>query len=305
MARCGRWRRTATNLYVPAGIDNGLPEQRIMEEAARLPDDGAVTGWAALLLHGGNFFDGLDRDGRTPLPVQLALPMARNLRPKPGVVLLRSPLPQDEIVVRHGIPCARPGRALFDLMAISRDFREAAVHASVACSAALLSIDEFRTYVRSRRCIAGIEKVRRSLPYVSDRVRSPKEAVLLQIWMIDAELPHPRMNWPIYDLDGRWIGSPDVLSDELATYGEYEGRGHEDEDVQVIDAARDTLFHELGLTGFRAASADLRFPATQLVDRMHATVRRAARAQLPRKWKLAIDPPPLCQPPPCQPPSTY
>ncbi|QWZ08552.1 hypothetical protein KRR39_01370 [Nocardioides panacis] len=64
-ARGRAWRRSSHGLYVPASADDDLPEQRIVEQAARLPPGGAVTGWAACRLHGAAFFDGLHTDGRT------------------------------------------------------------------------------------------------------------------------------------------------------------------------------------------------------------------------------------------------
>ncbi len=66
------WRRTSTGLFVPADVRDDLVEQRIVEAAVRLKT-GAVTGWAALRLHRGGYFDGLARDGRTRLPVALAV----------------------------------------------------------------------------------------------------------------------------------------------------------------------------------------------------------------------------------------
>src|SRR6478672_8889662 len=68
-----RWRRTSEGLYVPARVSDDLVEQRIIEAGARL-QRGVVTGWAALRLLGGGYFDGIDRDGRT----RLAIPIAAN-----------------------------------------------------------------------------------------------------------------------------------------------------------------------------------------------------------------------------------
>ena len=69
-ARGPSWRRAAAGLYVPADVNDDRVEQRIVEAASRLRT-GAVTGWAALRLLGGGYFDGLERDGRTRLPVPL------------------------------------------------------------------------------------------------------------------------------------------------------------------------------------------------------------------------------------------
>lgn len=92
---------------MPADVDSDRPEQRIMEQSVRLPDYGAVTGWAALRLAGANFFDGLDVDGSTRQPVPLAVGTTGKVRGDGQVCVSREPLSPDEVVVRHGIRCTR------------------------------------------------------------------------------------------------------------------------------------------------------------------------------------------------------
>ena len=74
------WRRTSPGFYVPVDTRSELPEQHILEQSMRLPAGGAVTGWAACRLHGRNFFDGMEPDGRTPIPVPLNVGPHGNLR---------------------------------------------------------------------------------------------------------------------------------------------------------------------------------------------------------------------------------
>lgn len=109
-----RWRRTSQGFYVLAGVDSTRPEQRIMEQSVRLPVGGAVTGWACCRLRGANFFDGILPDGRTPIPVPLAIGPSGNIRPDPAVSLSWDRLDASEVVVRHGrtrraVPRTRPG----------------------------------------------------------------------------------------------------------------------------------------------------------------------------------------------------
>lgn len=292
MAR-GDWRRTSTGLYVPSSVDPARPEQRAVEVAARLPAGCALTGWASLLFHGGNHFDGLGHR-MEPLPVQVALPLECDIRRTPDVARLRSPLPDHEIVMRHGIAVTIPGRALFDLMARCRSPREAAVHASVACSAGLIGRAEFVAYVGRRRCIAGIVRVREALPLIDDRVRSPKEAELLNAWTLDAEMPRPLMNWPVYDCDGGYVGAPDLLSVELGVYGEYQGRDHDLDEARGIDAERDVNFPSVGLVGFKMVSGDRR-DTRHLVRRIARAVEIAKQMRGARRFVLATDPEPVVE----------
>ncbi len=68
-----RWRQTSIGLYVPSNVDESVVEQRILEQASRIRQYGAVTAWAALRWHGAAFFDGTTDGGRTRLPVPLVV----------------------------------------------------------------------------------------------------------------------------------------------------------------------------------------------------------------------------------------
>jgi len=94
-------------------VSDDLVEQRILEEYARAGDRAVVTGWASLRLQGGGFFDGLGRDGTTRLPVPIAANGER-LAAHPGIHRVRDIVPEDEVVVIHGIRCATIERSLFD-----------------------------------------------------------------------------------------------------------------------------------------------------------------------------------------------
>ena len=107
-----RWRRTSEGLYVPAAVDDALVEQRIVEQGARLTR-GAVTGWAALRLLGGGYFDGLARDGRTRCPVQIAANGDR-IAPSREADVRRVAVAEEDVVIRYGVRCASAERALFD-----------------------------------------------------------------------------------------------------------------------------------------------------------------------------------------------
>ena len=154
-----RWRRTSHGLYVPASVDDAVPEQRIVEQAARLPPQGAVTGWAACLLHGAALLDGLLPDGTTRQPVPLAVGPNARIAVDSGVRLSRDRLDAAERTVRRGIPCVTVGRAVFDAMRTAVDLREAVVVMDMVAAAELTSVSRMREYLRSRSGWAGVGQV--------------------------------------------------------------------------------------------------------------------------------------------------
>lgn len=226
-----------------------------------------------------------------PLPVPVVMPLRRNMASDGEVSKLRAPVEPHELMEIEGIVVTTPNRALFDLMTHSRDVREAAVFASMACSAGIVNLAEFTEYVASRRCIAGIVKVRRALLTVSDRVRSPREGDLLQFWL-EAGLPTPLMNWPVYDEFGTYLGAPDLLCPELGVFGEYDGLDHGENEVRDVDADRDTAFRAVGLVGFRVGKTVFKKPR-RMLDRIHKTIRAAELSQIPKTFVLGVNPEPV------------
>ena len=187
-----RWRRTSHGLYVPASVDDAVPEQRIVEQAARLPPQGAVTGWAACLLHGAALLDGLLPDGTTRRPVPLAVGPNARIAVDSGVRLSRDRLDAAERTVRRGIPCVTVGRAVFDAMRTAVDLREAVVVMDMVAAAELTSVSRMREYLRSRSGWSGVGQVRAALDLASEHTRSPNETRLRLVWVLDAGLPAPR-----------------------------------------------------------------------------------------------------------------
>ena len=49
---------------------------------------------------------------------------------------------------------------------------------------------------------------------------------MMLIWMVDADLPRPLMNQPVFDLDGRHVATPDLLDVEAGLACEYNGSLH-------------------------------------------------------------------------------
>jgi len=134
--------------------------------------------------------------------------------------------------------------------------------------------------------------MRKALTLANARSRSPNETRMRLIWRIDGGFPEPRCNWPVADHGGRRIGRPDLLSDELAVVGEFDGGDHDRAQVRSSDAGKESAYRDAGLEVFRVMGPDLGNPRLVL-GRMSAAVSRAAEAQRPRRWMTRTDPGPL------------
>lgn len=223
-SRGPRWRRTTPGLFVPAEVGVDLVEQRIVEQAARLTT-GAVTGWAALRLHGGGYFDGIAADGRTRLPVPLVANRDR-LTPGNGNTVSRSRLDGREVVIRHGIRCATIERALYDEMRRTGQVDDGVVAMDMAAAAELTSNLRMKAYVADRPGDRGRWLVLEALAFADEGSRSPMETRLRLIWVRRAGWPRPLTNRAALDHRGGLIGVPDLLDERRGIGGEYDGGEH-------------------------------------------------------------------------------
>ncbi len=287
-ARGGAWRRTGHGMYVPAHVDPTVPEQRILEAAVHLPEGGAVTGWAACRWLGAGYFDGLQTDGATELPVPLACGPEHNLRSRTGIQPTRDRLEPDEVRVLRGVPCAVPERATFDAMRRAEDVREAVVAMDMMAAAELSSVARMRRYLEGRAGWNGLPQVRDALDMAAEESRAPTETRLRLVWTLDAGLPAPRPNAPVFDLKGRLIGIADLFDPVAGLVGEYDGAAHRGAGRHHRDVVREDRFRRAGLEYVKVTSLDL-LDIERLVDRVLAA--RVRALALPRSrwsWTLQV-----------------
>lgn len=286
-ARGPYWRRCAPSWYVPAGVDGTRPEQRIVEQAVRLGQHGAITGWAALRWHGAAYFDGLLQGGRVVRPVPLVLGSGRDrIRPGPGCALTQDQLAPTERVVIDGVACATIQRALFDEMRKGPSVRHAVRACDMAAAARLISVSLMRMYVDRRSGWTGVQRVRDALMLAADDSWSPQESNLRMLCELDARLPRPLCNRPVFSPDGDFLGKPDLLDPEAGVVVEYDGADHLRRDRRRGDVARQERFLDHGLEYVCVVRGDLDAPA-QVIGRIYAAHDRArSRRTESRLWTL-------------------
>lgn len=274
---------------MPATVDDDVPEQRILEQSIRLPEGGAVTGWASLRLHGGGFFDGLAPDGRTRLPVPLAVGRRGAIREDSRVKVSREPLHPDDVVTVQGIPCTVVSRAVFDEMRRADGVVEAVVAIDMAVAALLVSVRRVRAYAAPRRRWRRSTLVEKALDLASERSRSPNESRTRLIWEVDAGLPRPLVNQHVWDLRGNLLGIADLLDVEAGLVGEFDGADHRAALMHTNDIGRQERFERHLIEVVRVTGLDVLHPG-RVVDRI-LFHRSRARWLPPRQRRWTIEPP--------------
>jgi hypothetical protein len=253
-----------------------------MEQSVRLPASGAVTGWAACRLHGGNFFDGLASDGTTEMPVPLSVGPHGNVRADRLVTLSFHSLPPEEVTTRHGIAVVKVTRAAYDAMRLASDPRETVVVVDMMQAAELVSARTIRDH--AARSARPDPTVSWALDLASEHSRSPNETRLRLIWVIDAGLRTPLVNCPVYDLSGRLLGIADLFDDEAGVVVEFDGADHRRARRQSKDVQKTERLRRVGLEVTRVTGQELQ-ERSMLVDRFLASRARAAfAAPADRLW---------------------
>lgn len=286
-ARGRRWRKSSWGFHVPAHVDRSVPEQRIVEAAVVLPWYGGVTGWAALRWWGGAWFDGLARDGVTERPVALAVSEC-DIRPQPGVRVSAEALDPSELTWLDGLPLTHVPRSLVFEMRWADDVREATVMLDMAAYSDLIAVDELAPYVACQPAVTGIPQARKAVGLGEENSWSPHESRMRLIWVLDAELPRPLCNVPVFDRDGRHLGTPDLLDPVAGVVGEYDGGLHLVGSQRRRDRNREEAFRSMGLEYFTMFPGDASDRAG-MADRMHR-VRARARfaAEARRPWTTEL-----------------
>lgn len=249
-----------------------------------LGEDEAVTGWAALHWAGAAWFDGT-ADGVALREVPLVA--RRHLRAQPGFSVSQEFLHPREIEVVDGLPMTRAVRSLTFEMRYADGLGAAIECLDMACYADLVSIAEVTAYVAQLGPVTGIQQARDALAEADENSWSPRESQLRGVWTRRAGLPRPRCNVPVFTLDGRHVGTPDLIDPLSGLVGLYHGDTHLSLVGASGDAVKEDAYRDVGLEPVSVLAphwGDLDALASRLV----AASRRAAARRGPRAWTLDV-----------------
>lgn len=256
-ARGRHWRRTSQGWYVPAAVGRSLPEQRIVEASVVIPEVAGLTGWAALRWLGGRWFSGLAAGGHIERPVVIVTADA-NVRNQPGIVVSQERLDPAELVPSHGIVVTWPERAACFEARYSTSLADAVVAWDMAAFHDLVSLEEAAVYCGSHPGWTGIPLARKSLALAVENSWSPMETRMRLVWELEAGLPRPLCNVPIFDRSGHHLGTPDLLDPDRGVIGEYDGALHLEGVRRSSDLVREGVLRNHGLEYTAVLGDDMR-----------------------------------------------
>ncbi len=88
---------------------------------------------------------------------------------------------------------------------------------------------------------------------------------------------------PVFDLNGRHIGTPDLIDPVTGVIGEYDGTGHLQAEQRVIDVRRAADFAAHHLECATMLNGD---PTGSFLNRLDAAYQRARRRRSRRTWTI-------------------
>ncbi len=283
-ARGPRWRATGCGFYVPADVV-ATPQQRTVEAAVVLREDEAVTGWAALLWEGAAWLDGTGRC-REERPVPLVA--RRHVIGQAGASISQEFLNPAHITVVDGLSLTSRVRSVTFEMRYAASLGAAIEAIDMACYSDLVSLAEVSAYVQQLGPVTGIQQARDALAEAEENSWSPRETRMRGVWTRLAGLARPRCNVPVFSLDGRHLGTPDLICPVTGLVGLYHGDSH----LSLVGASKDNRqdadFREVGLEPVAMFATDWN-DLDDVTRRLVAAERRARARAGVREW--TIEPP--------------
>jgi hypothetical protein len=243
-----------------------------------------VTGWGSLSWRGGWWFSGMTASG-AERPVQVALPRSL-LREQPSFTVCTERWDPRELEVVDGLQVAAAVRAVCFEMRYAAHTADALSALEMACFHDLVSVEEASAWIDLHPSYTGIEQSRQARDLADENAWSPMEHHLRGHWL--PQVPLLLTNHPVFNLNGRHIGTPDVIDPRTGVMGEYDGELHLAAARRAVDVRRENDFRTHGLEPVTMLSGDS-FNPTPFKFRLRAAYLRAEqRPASDRLWTLQL-----------------
>lgn len=259
-----RWYRPVyPNVHAPKGRELTLDDKTVgawLWSKRR----GIVSGAAASAMHGAEWVE-----------ADTSIELVYNCtRPPGGIVARNERLEEDEITWAGRLPVANPARTAFDLgRYLAR--AKAIARLDALMRAAPFSTEEVLVLAKRYRGARGVQMLKNALPLVDGGAASPRETALRLLYM-DAGLPRPTTQIPIFDTDGRLLRTVDMGWEDFMVASEYDGDQHRTNRLQYVKDLRVVpKLERLGWTVLRVIKE----------DRPYETIQRAWDAMVARGWR--------------------
>jgi hypothetical protein len=225
-----------------------------------------VTGVAASAIHGAEWVD-------ADTTIELVYKHTHACPPA-GIVTRSERIADDEICWIDGIPVATIARTALDIGRYQKRDR-AVARLDALMRAAPFSSEEILLLAKRYRGARGVKMLKDAIPLVDGGAASPRETWLRLIY-IDAGLPKPTTQIPIFDTDGTLLRTVDMGWEEFKVVSEYDGDQHRTDRPQYVKDLRVIpKIERLGFIVDRVVKE----------DRPAAIVRRAWDAMVSRGWR--------------------
>ena len=277
------WRRTTPEFYVPTATGRAA-DQRIVEAAQALPGYGGVTGWAALWWLGGLWFTGTRHAGDAQRDVTLATMI--HARAHPGVTFSEERLGPRELTMADGLPITNAVRSVCFEARYAPSLVAAVRVFDLAAYSDLVSWEECGDYLSHLNGWTGVPQARAAHLLSSENAWSPMEVDMRLVWCREGGHDMPVCNAPVFDLEGRFIATPDLIDPVAGVVGEYDGAHHLAPAQRFLDVKRESELRAVGLEVVTMLAADNRDPAHFVQRLRESFARAAARPVSQRRWTL-------------------
>jgi hypothetical protein len=230
---------------------------------------------------GGVWFDG--GSGRAH-ERDVPLLARRDRAAPPGAIVSQEFLHPDQIVVVDTVPVTLAVRSVVHEMRYADTLSDAVRALDMACYSDLVSIAEVAAYVLALGPVTGIQQARDALLHAEENAWSPQESNMRGVWR-RAGLERPLCNMPVFTLDGRHVGTPDLVAPTLGLVGQYNGSDHLSLAGATADVRTEAAYRDLGLEVVPMLVTDWS-DLDAFVARLQSAARRAAASSVGRGWTL-------------------